>query len=78
MDDAKTGRFRRSPWPISPRISIWTTMPPRLSKRQLREQEELSALRTAEDDSDFDGEVHFGVKESTKVHSVQAIMPLGS
>lgn len=53
-------------------------MPPRLSKRQLREQEELSALRTAEEDSDSDGEVPFGVKKSTKVPSVQAIIRLGN
>ena len=31
-------------------------MPPRLNKRQLREQEELSALRPADDGSDIDGE----------------------
>lgn len=31
-------------------------MPPRLNKRQLREQEELSALRPADDRSDIDNE----------------------
>lgn len=46
-------------------------MPPRLNKRQLREQEELSALRPAEGGSDLeDEETPSGMEKSTMVRFV--------
>lgn len=60
----------KSPRPIdlSGRSYQTTTMPPRLNKRQLREQEELSALRLTDDGPgiDFD-EMSSGVDKSAMV-----------
>jgi len=50
------------------------TMPPRLNKRQLREQEELSALQTADDGPNIDNEETPGVDKPTMVRFVPVIV----
>lgn len=49
-------------------------MPPRSNKRQLREQEELSALRHADDGSGEYEETLSGAEKPTMVRSVLAIL----
>lgn len=52
-------------------------MPPRLNKRQLREQEELFALRPTKEESDSDEEeVPSGVEKSMMVRSAQVIVTI--
>lgn len=48
-------------------------MPPRLNKRQLREQEELSTLRPADDRSDVDAEETPGVDRPTMVRYIVVV-----
>jgi hypothetical protein len=56
-------------------------MPPRLNKRQLREQEELFALRPTEGEEglDFDDEeMSSAVETTTMVRFMQVLVQLGS